>query len=114
MRAIYTARRAALVDALARHAPAIELHGLAAGLHAIARLPGPASEAAVISAARARSVGLYGLSRYRTGEPPARCELVIGFGNVPEEAIDRGIAAVASVLDPGPRSARRAGSAGHR
>ena len=39
----------------------------------------------MIAAARARSVGLHGVSRYRTGEPSARCELVIGFGNVAEE-----------------------------
>jgi GntR family transcriptional regulator / MocR family aminotransferase len=38
MRAVYAARRRALVDAFARHAPGVPLTGLAAGFHAVARL----------------------------------------------------------------------------
>src|SRR6202012_4705174 len=65
MRAVYGARRAALVEAFARHLPSVRLTGLAAGFHAIAPLPAGADEAAVIAAARDRRVGLYGLSGYR-------------------------------------------------
>ncbi|MCQ0015059.1 aminotransferase-like domain-containing protein [Actinomadura madurae] len=39
MRPLYAARRAALVDALARHAPGVRLSGLDAGFHAVAHLP---------------------------------------------------------------------------
>jgi len=39
MRATYARRRGALVDALAEHAPAVRLSGLAAGFHAVAHLP---------------------------------------------------------------------------
>src|SRR5262245_42380707 len=98
MRAIYTRRRAALVAALACHAPAVELAGLAAGLHAVARLPDGIDAAAVIAAARARSVGLHDLADYRIESQPRRGELVIGFGNVTEEAIERGIGAIAHLL----------------
>ena len=99
MRAVYAGRRAALVEAFARHSPGVRLTGLAAGFHAIAPLPAGADEAAVIAAARARRVGLYGIGAYRgvadAAAPPA---LVMGFGNVGERAIDPAIAAVADLL----------------
>jgi GntR family transcriptional regulator / MocR family aminotransferase len=99
MRTVYAARRTALVEAFARHAPTIRLTGLAAGFHAVAPLPPSADEAAVIAAARERRVGLYGISGYR-GIPgaPAPPALVIGFGNVGERAIDPAIAVVADLL----------------
>jgi GntR family transcriptional regulator/MocR family aminotransferase len=97
MRASYARRRTALVDALARHAPAVELHGLAAGFHAVARLPAGADEDAVVAAARERSVGLHGMRQYRMigAGPP---ELVLGFGNLTEQAIERGIERVGDLL----------------
>ena len=39
MRGIYAARRKVLIEALARHAPEVELRGLAAGFHAVAQPP---------------------------------------------------------------------------
>jgi GntR family transcriptional regulator/MocR family aminotransferase len=98
MRALYEGRREALKNSLARLAPDVELGGLAAGFHAVARLPKTIQERAVVLSARARTIGLYGMSRYRsTGEtrPP---ELVIGFGHLSEKAIERGIAAVADLI----------------
>jgi GntR family transcriptional regulator/MocR family aminotransferase len=99
MRAIYAARRTALVEAFARYSPGIRLTGLAAGFHAVAPLPAGADEAAVIAAARDRRVGLYGVGGYRgVADPAAPPALVIGFGNVGERAIAPGIAAVADLL----------------
>ena len=98
MRTVYAARRTVLTGAFARHAPRVQLTGLAAGFHAVASLPPGADETAVIAAARARRVGLHGLGDYRgnpRGAPPA---LVIGFGNVRERAIEPAIAAVAALL----------------
>jgi GntR family transcriptional regulator / MocR family aminotransferase len=99
MRAVYAGRRAALVEAFARHSPRVRLTGLAAGFHAVAPLPASADEAAVIAAARQRRVGLYGIGEYRgmadATAPPA---LIIGFGNVSKRAIDPAIAAVADLL----------------
>ena len=46
MRARYARRRTALVDALARHAPAVRLTGLAAGFHAVAAPAGRGRRAA--------------------------------------------------------------------
>jgi GntR family transcriptional regulator/MocR family aminotransferase len=98
MRAVYGRRRGVLIEALARHAPGVRLTGLAAGFHAVAHLPGSASEEAVVAAARQRSVGLYGLAPLRAAAGAAPPALVLGFGNVSERAIEPGIAAVADLL----------------
>jgi GntR family transcriptional regulator / MocR family aminotransferase len=68
----YATRRDFLVQALAEHAPDVRVTGLAAGFHAAAHLPAGAAEQEVIRAARARSVGLYGMSTYRATHAPAR------------------------------------------
>ena len=98
MRTIYSSRRSALVTALARHAPAISLTGLAAGFHAVAHLPSAADEQAVVAAARERGVGLDGMSRFRATKVPGPPQLVLGFGQVSERAIEPAIAAVADLL----------------
>jgi GntR family transcriptional regulator/MocR family aminotransferase len=98
MRAVYAARRAALAGAFARHAPRVQLTGLAAGFQAVAPLPAGADETTVIVAARERRVGLHGIAGYRgnpDGAPPA---LVMGFGNVRERALEPAIAAIADLL----------------
>ena len=101
MRAVYARRRAALVGALASHAPQARLTGLAAGFHGVLHLPESADEEAVVGAARARSVGLYPMSGYRASSRPGSPQLVLGFGNVSEHAIKAGVAAVADLLRPG-------------
>ena len=98
MRAVYGGRRGVLIEALARHAPQVRLTGLAAGFHAVAHLPPSAGELAVVSAARQRSVGLYGMSMYRASGAVAPPQLVLGFGCVGERAIESGIRAVADLL----------------
>jgi GntR family transcriptional regulator / MocR family aminotransferase len=98
MRAVYARRRTTLIAALARHAPAIRLTGLAAGFHAVAHLPAQADERAVVAAARERRVGLYGMGRYRATGGAAPPQLVVGFGAVSERAIEPGVAAVAGLL----------------
>jgi GntR family transcriptional regulator / MocR family aminotransferase len=98
MRMIYSGRRTALIAALDRHAPGVALTGLAAGFHAVAHLPAAADEQAVVTAARERSVGLYGMSSFRASGSTAPPQLVLGFGNVGERDIGPGIAAVADLL----------------
>jgi GntR family transcriptional regulator/MocR family aminotransferase len=98
MRAVYAGRRGRLIEALARHAPGIRLTGLAAGFHAVAHLPAAADEQAVAAAARERQVGLYPMGLFRATDGPAPPQLVMGFGQVSERAIDPGIAAVADLL----------------
>src|SRR5437763_1013758 len=59
----YRARRDALVRAVARHLPEAQVTGLAAGLHAVLRLPQPRDGLSVMAAAARRSVGVYPLGQ---------------------------------------------------
>ncbi|HET6302365.1 PLP-dependent aminotransferase family protein [Microbacterium sp.] len=113
MRDIYRARRDVLAAEVERAFGPGRLEGLAAGCHALLRLPDGASETAVAEAAAARGVRVNGLGRYRFGETDAATEadplppaLVIGFGNVDEERIRRGIRVIDRIvrsLSPGTR-----------
>ncbi|WP_238009838.1 PLP-dependent aminotransferase family protein [Dactylosporangium sp. AC04546] len=100
MRKVYAGRRDALVAALAEHAPAVGITGLAAGFHAVANLPAGADEAAVVAGARERGVGLYGMAAHRAAPGPA--QLILGFGQLSERAIAQGIVAVADLLGGSP------------
>jgi GntR family transcriptional regulator / MocR family aminotransferase len=98
MRAVYARRRAALITALAQHAPGVRLTGLAAGFHAVAHLPASADERAVVAAARERRIGLYAMGDRRAAGSATPAQLVMGFGDIGERAIGPGIAAVADLL----------------
>ena len=98
MRITYAARRSALDAALAAHAPSLSVSGLSAGFHVMALLSPAANEEAVVAAAAARSVGLQGLRRYRLNAAPGPPGIVLGFGNLTEEAIWKGISTVADLL----------------
>ncbi|HZM77716.1 MAG TPA: PLP-dependent aminotransferase family protein, partial [Candidatus Limnocylindrales bacterium] len=94
MRAVYSARREALVESL----HGVPVTGLAAGFHAVAHLPAGASERAVIEAGARRSVGFTGMSRYRSSNAAKPPQLVLGFGNLPERALREGLARVTDLL----------------
>jgi len=98
MRALYEERRMALINALSRNAPQVRLSGLAAGFHAVADLPRKTDEKAIVSAARAKSIGLHGMSNYRWNGDTRPPQLVLGFGHLSESAIERGVAAIADLL----------------
>lgn len=100
MRRVYSARRQALIDALALHAPGVRVTGLAAGMHAVAHLPEGLDEHAVATAARERSVGVYPLGGYRLRSGAFPPQLALGFGNLSESSIRRGIAAIGDLLAP--------------
>ncbi len=101
MRGVYAGKRRALIDALARFAPEAQLSGLAAGFHAALRLPDGTDPAAVVEAAAERSVGLYPIVSFGSPGPPRPAELVIGFGDLSEPEIRRGIELVADLLVAG-------------
>jgi GntR family transcriptional regulator/MocR family aminotransferase len=98
MRAVYAGRRTALVAALSAHAPGVPLTGLAAGFHAVAHLPATVDETSVIAAARARGVGVYGMSASRSSGATTPPQLILGFGNLGERAIGAGVEAVGDLL----------------
>ena len=100
MRLRYQRRREALLAALARHLPdAVPGEG-AAGLYELVELPAGADEAALVSGAAARGVGVEGLAlhRFKPCGPPG---LVLGFAGMPEPAIEQSIRLLAEAWRAG-------------
>ncbi|GGN82864.1 GntR family transcriptional regulator [Streptomyces albiflavescens] len=83
----YRRRRDALVAALATRAPAVHATGIAAGLHAVLRLP-QGTEQSVVQAAAWQGLAVHSLSRYRHPDaaPEPLDALVVGYGTPPDHA----------------------------
>ncbi len=90
MRLRYEARRAALLEAVARWLPQARAVGEPAGLYELIELPDIVDDHALLSAAATRGVGGEALSQHRftMGGPPG---LVLGYGNLSEPAIEQGV-----------------------
>lgn len=101
MRQRYRSRRDRLVAALAVHAPHIEVTGVAAGLHAVLRLP-PGTEASAVKAAAWQGIALDGLAVYRHPETdmPADDGLVVGYATPSEHAYGPALEALCGALPP--------------
>jgi GntR family transcriptional regulator/MocR family aminotransferase len=94
----YRLRRDALVRAVAEHMPDARVTGLAAGLHAVVRLPRRVDGATLVSAAYERSVAVQPLG-FCFAQPRANHhELLVGYANLPEPAIEEGIRRLASAV----------------
>ncbi|MFE4668672.1 PLP-dependent aminotransferase family protein [Streptomyces sp. NPDC056716] len=101
MRQHYRGRRDRLVAALAERAPHIAVTGVAAGLHAVLRLP-PGTEASAVKAAVWQGVALDGLSAFRhpAALTPPVDGLVVGYATPPEHAYGAALEALCGVLPP--------------
>ena len=105
MRQRYRTRRDRLVVALAAHAPQVEVTGIAAGLHAVLRLP-PGSEQAAVRAAHWQGLALDGLAEFRHPEAPVSAPdgpdepdgLVVGYATPPEHAYGAALEALCAAL----------------
>jgi GntR family transcriptional regulator/MocR family aminotransferase len=97
MRTHYGRRREALLESLARHLPEARVGAGAAGLYELALLPDGIEEAALLSACAESGVGLEGLSlhRFRAKGSPG---IVLGFGALPEAAIEQSLKLVGAAL----------------
>ncbi|MGW1182556.1 MocR-like pyridoxine biosynthesis transcription factor PdxR [Streptomyces drozdowiczii] len=95
----YRERRDVLTRALAEHVPGSEVSGVAAGLHAIARLPegwGPEEEFAERAGGAGIAVRL--LREYGTARPADGCvRLVLGYAHLAPADIVRGVRALAGL-----------------
>jgi GntR family transcriptional regulator/MocR family aminotransferase len=101
-RLAYRRRRDRLLSDLARHAPQVEVSGIAAGLHALAHLPaaGP-TEAEIVARAADHGLALEGLGAFTYHEPARRGPaLVIGYGTPPDHAYTATLARLTAVLSP--------------
>lgn len=93
----YQRRREVLLAALARWMPEAKPGTGAAGLYELVELPEGIDEPALVARAASHGVGVEGLAlhRFSPGDWPA---LVLGFGCLPEPAIERGIRLLAQAL----------------
>lgn len=96
MRVRYRSRRAAMLAAVDDQLPGATIRGLPAGLFAVLALPHGVDEGAVVTAAQTQGVGVEGLATHRDRDGPAA--LVLGYANLPEAAIERGVALLADVI----------------
>jgi GntR family transcriptional regulator / MocR family aminotransferase len=109
----YRRRRDSLVAAIAARLPGCTLSGVAAGLHLVLRLEPGTPAAEVVSRAAASGVHVSDLDSYRIRPDPSAPALVLGYGNLPDGAIDAAVsllaAAVAAVRQDSSVRASRAG-----
>ncbi|MFF1840574.1 PLP-dependent aminotransferase family protein [Streptomyces sp. NPDC058217] len=103
MRQRYRHRRDQLVTALAAHAPHIAPTGIAAGLHAVLRLP-PGTERSTVKAAAWQGLGLDPLADFRhpAATMPAEDGLVVGYATPPDHAYGAALEALCRALPPPP------------
>lgn len=97
MRQVYRHRRDRLVELLAKRVPEVRASGIAAGLHAVLRLPAGTDDAQVVDDLAAHSIAVARVGDYQTrpGGPPM---LVVGYGTPPEHAIEGALDAFAREL----------------
>ncbi|MFF5155193.1 PLP-dependent aminotransferase family protein [Streptomyces sp. NPDC000348] len=83
----YRRRRDSLVESLATRAPDVRITGIAAGLHAVLRLPA-GTERSVVQAATWQNLAVHGLSRFRhpAAGTAAGDALVVGYATPPDHA----------------------------
>ncbi|MER7489740.1 PLP-dependent aminotransferase family protein [Streptomyces sp. NPDC126497] len=83
----YRRRRDSLAEALAARAPDVRITGVAAGLHAVLRLP-PGTERSVVQAATWQGLTVLGLSDFRhpAADTVAGDALVVGYATPPDHA----------------------------
>ncbi|MEV4007008.1 PLP-dependent aminotransferase family protein, partial [Actinomadura sp. NPDC049753] len=99
MRQRYRARRDRFVTALAEHAPHVHATGIAAGLHAVLRLP-PGTEPEALEAATRAGVAVDALSAFRhpSARLPPQDGLVVGYATPPDHAFEPALQALVRVL----------------
>ncbi|SEI45662.1 PLP-dependent aminotransferase family protein [Frateuria terrea] len=98
MRALYAARRAALLGAIERHLPGrLQVVGAEAGMQLAALLPRGMDDIALSRAAARAGVSIRPLSQCWRG-PGARHGLILGYGGVDAHAIEEGIRRLAQCM----------------
>ena len=96
MRLRYAARRSALIDALGRELPEATVRGIAAGLHVTVELRSDDDERAILEEARARRIALASISDYGVDDGPPT--LMLGYGHLPEPAVEPGVRGLAEAI----------------
>jgi GntR family transcriptional regulator/MocR family aminotransferase len=94
----YRRRRDALVAAIQARLPECALAGVAAGLHVVLHLPPSASATAVVRNVADAGVRVADLDSYRIRPNPTSPGLVLGYGNLPDSAVDEAVHLLATAI----------------
>jgi GntR family transcriptional regulator/MocR family aminotransferase len=89
-----------LLSAIEKHFDdSVEVRGAAAGIHVLLHFPGIAASqtSRLIARAAEAGVGIYSAAPYYL-KPPNRCELILGYGAMPERDITTGIRLLAATI----------------
>ena len=98
-RGVYRGRRDRLIAALTTHLPQLKVEGVAAGLHLLLRTPPWVDDNAIAQDARGAGIRVAALSAFRI-KPANSGGLVIGYGRVPESAIEPAVRELARAVRP--------------
>lgn len=98
MRSRYRRRRDDLVAAVRSQIPSVAVEGVAAGYHALLRLPPGADEAAVVAALARAGVAVPGVSEYTVGGRSAEPGLLVGYGTPAQHSYPAALEALTSTL----------------
>jgi GntR family transcriptional regulator / MocR family aminotransferase len=101
MRHVYRHRRDRLVALVGERAPAVRVSGIAAGLHAVLRLPPRADDGEIVAHLAARSVAVSRLRDYQA-QPGGAPTLVVGYGTPPDHAFEAALDAFTRGLADAP------------
>ncbi|WP_243229824.1 PLP-dependent aminotransferase family protein [Microbacterium sp. CIAB417] len=96
-RARFRRRRSALLAALERELPDLDVSGIAAGMHLVLALPAGASTQDIVRRAAERDVAVVALERYAF-RSPSRPGLVLGYGNLDDALVDEAVVRLAQVI----------------
>ena len=94
----YRRRRDRLVTALRREAPQVRVTGIAAGLHAVLRLPPGQREEDLVARAARHGLAVEGLGTYSMGDHREGPALVVGYATPPPHAYTTAVARLCAVL----------------
>ncbi len=97
-RLAYRRRRDRLIAALAAAVPDVRVAGIAAGLHALVRLPGGVAERDVVTRAAARGLAVHGLATTQAGEQDLGPALIVGYATPPPYAFSTAVARLCAAL----------------
>jgi GntR family transcriptional regulator/MocR family aminotransferase len=98
VRLLYRRRRDRLVAAVAASAPQVRVTGIAAGLHAVLRLPPGQREDVLVARAARHGLAIEGLGAYAMDGHGAGPALVVGYATPPSHAYSTAVARLCAVL----------------
>lgn len=94
----YRTRRDALAAAASRHGDLLRLTGIAAGIQVLAVLPDRVDAEEIVRRALEQGIRVDALPRFRHDPTQGQPGLLIGYGNVDESRIAKGIDALARIV----------------